>query len=136
MATLYGSNATFRDNSAPPSKIPTGEVSGRLRLAYDSYSLSAALGASDLIKLQMIPAGARVVEVVVATDDLGTTGTGKLGWAASSDAADVFTMSATQANVPGQFKQFSSPVQVQLQMTAATTATTGSIKVAVWYVVD
>lgn len=157
MATRYGTNATYRDVNVPAVKIPPGEVAGRMRIAYDEYNLATlgvVLGATDTILMQKIPAGARVLDVVLACDDLGTTGTCNVGWAASSDAveaastngfltsvdlntaADVFTMQTKEANVSGQFKKFSSEVQLQVNMATATTATTGKIKIAVYYVLD
>lgn len=157
MATLYGSNATLRDVNRPASLIHQGDVNGKIRVAYDEYDLATlgvVLGASDVILMQEIPAGARVLDVIFATDDLGTTGTCNVGWAASADAveaanasgfltsvdlntaADVFSMQQKEANVAGQFKRFSSKVQVKVSMSAASTATSGKIKVAVYFTVE
>lgn len=147
MATVYGANATKRDNTVPSQKIPAGEVRGIKRIAYDSYAAAGALTSGDIIKLMKIPAGARVLHAEVVADDLGTTGTAKLGWAAGSSGAEAADDDGLVASIDlnaaaartamaleaGKFKEFSEEVQVQLVLTANTTAA-GNIKVLIEFV--
>ena len=155
MSNLYGVNATYVRNS-PPSKVPAGEVNGRLRVAYDQYTLLADTATTDTIYLQKIPAGARVHQVVVVADDLDASGgTLDCGWAASAggvhvadpngflNAVDITTSGGTSTlmtgNLPngaGQFKQFTEEVQVTVVPSADWDATSGTIKVAVYYTMD
>jgi hypothetical protein len=149
MATVYGVNATKRDVNVPADKIAAGEVNGKVMVAYDEYTASGALSNGDVIKLMKIPKGARLLDAVVQADDLGTTGTGKLGWEAGASAAEAadddgiiasldFNTAAARTRMTtaaGVMKKFTEEVQVSLTLTAATTAA-GSIKVYLMYVVD
>jgi hypothetical protein len=155
MTAYYGANNTSAFQSEPSQKIPVGEQAGRLRVAYDSIDLSgqAALTTSDTVDFMKLPAGARVIEVILASDDVGTTGDANLGWTASDDgveaadadgfltavdlnAAAVVHKMSDEANVPGQFKQFASEVTVQMVPSENFTATSGSVEVTVLYVLD
>ncbi len=151
MATLYGVNATKRDVNVPADKIGKGEVAGRLRVAYDEYVAAGAITSGDIIKMMKLPPKARVLDVIFSSSDLGTTGTAVVGWAANGvDNADTdgflttidlnaaainASMAATAVPPAGQFKQFSVETQVQVELTASTTAA-GTIKLAVLFVVD
>lgn len=161
MATYYGSNATKREVNVPSQKAGNGEVGGVVRCAYDSYALTGDLTTSDTIRMGFIPKGARVLDVHVAFDDLDASGgTMDVGWLASAEldadgaavvladadgfindadvatAADVIKMSDNLANGAGQFKSFDADVQISISFGADTDATTGNIKVAVYYIVD
>jgi hypothetical protein len=153
MADYYGINHTLAYRNEPSEKIDPGEQFGRVRVAFDSIDLSsqAAITTSDTVSLMKIPAGARVLEVVLASADVGTTGDANLGWAASADAveaadadgflvavdinaaADVHKMT-DQANVPGQFKKFASEVTETMTPSENFTATSGLLEVAVYYI--
>jgi hypothetical protein len=152
MATLYGENATLRDNSQPSQKIRSQEQHGRMRIAHDQISLSAALALNDEVIMMKLPAGAKIYEAELSTDDLGTTGVLDIGWEASSGggeaadqdglfaAVDVATAAVARQkmanSVAGFQKRFSEEVRVKVVATTATTATSGDIKLSVWYVVD
>ncbi len=157
MATYYGVNATKRDNQAIPQLIGPGEVKGRLLCAYDEFTLTADLvGGTDIIKMMKLPSGARVHDVVLYSDDLDASGgTLDVGWAANTvDLADAdgflatvdvataaagFIMSDDQPTRPGLFKQFSplgGETQIQIAPNGDTDATSGTIKLAVYYAID
>src|SRR4051812_46016358 len=152
MATVYGTNATKRDVNVPADKIGKGEVNGKILFAYDEYVAAGVIANSTVIRLMKLPAGARLIDAMVSADDLGTTGTGTLGWEANTvDAASsagiiaALDFNAAAANtgmlktaVPttGCFKKFSEvggETQISITMTAATTAA-GTIRCGVWYV--
>ncbi len=154
MGTVYGANATKRDNQTIPQLIPQGEGKGNVYCAYDSYTLTAALAQNDVIKLMKLPAGALVHNVHVYFDSLDASGgTLDIGWEANSvDAVDqdgfFDALAVTSAGAqdmmgdkptrPGVFKQFSE-VGGETQVYATVThsggldATTGSLKVLVLY---
>ena len=155
MATKYGVNATKRDNQAIPQLIGPGEVRGGIDVSYDEYTLTADLASGDVIKMGKLPAGARVHNVVLEFDDLdGSGGTVDVGWEANSvDSADadgflanvdvtsagLVDMIDDQPTVDGLFKQFSplgGETQISITMDGDTDATTGTIKLAVYYVID
>lgn len=158
MSTLYGSNYKKAFVDFPPQKMGVGEHNGRVKVSYDEFDIAVegsgvTPALNDVLKLSKIPAGARVIEACVAHDDLGATGTAKIGWEASesgdiaadddgflpsidlNSAANVVLMSS-EANVAGQFKKFNEEVQVSLTFTAACTAVTGKIKCAIYYILD
>lgn len=154
MATKYGVNATLRANSTIPGLEGQGEKNSPLKVAYDEYTLTAALSQNDVIKMMKLPAGARVHDVQAFFDALdAAAGTVDIGWEANSvDAADADgfmanvdvtsagaqSMIGDQPTRPGVFKQFS-PIggETQISITAdhagGLDATTGTIKLAVWY---
>lgn len=153
MADLYGVNATKLRN-VPEEKIPTGEQSGKLRVAYDKYSLAAAIS-TDTINLMLIPKGARIIDVVVKFADLSSgSGTLDVGWAASSDAvesadddgffnelavgsAGCKSIVDTNASIVGHLKKFDA--ECRLIITNGGTscdATSGDIEVTVLYTME
>jgi hypothetical protein len=158
MATKYGVNATIALNQATgiPALINQGELHSKLRVMYDSYTLTADLASGDVIKLgSPLPAGARVIGIQMWFDDLDAAGgTVNLGWAASASgepgtaevadddgfiaAADVTSAGIVigLVGVAGLFKKFTAPVQVQAATAGDTDATSGSIKVAITYILD
>jgi hypothetical protein len=156
MAEKFGLNATKRDVDRPENKIYTGEVYGKLRIAFDEYSLpdsgngvdATELAANDLVKLCEIPKGARLHDVIFSHDALGG-GTISLGWEDSEEldslgsvveAADAVgilpnTTAITAAGVvrmsdavaSGINKKFNAKVRLSLKVeTGPTSAAIGS----------
>jgi len=152
MASFYGDNATKRDVSEPSTKIDSQDQHGRLRVAYDSFDLAAVIGTSDILYMQKLPAGAKVYEVEVNSDDLGTTGVLDIGWGASAEGGeaadadgfyaslDVKTAAVARqkyANtVAGFQKKFTEEVTIQISASEATSASSGNINLAIFYSVD
>lgn len=157
MATWLGTNAT--KVAASPAKLAEeGEQTGRLRVLYDEFALTADMGVNDIIKIGApLPANARVMNALLDSPDLDSSSAGALtlGWAASADgveSADAAGFLTTQdvhtagiagqmssllcSNVAGKFKRFAASVQVQVKVTGETDATSGTIRVAIFYVVD
>lgn len=155
MATKYGVNATNR-LASPAVLVPQGEQNSGLKVAFDSYTLTAALAQNDVIKFMKLPPGARVHDVVVnfsASLD-AAAGTVDVGWESNGiDAADTdgfmdavdataaatVIMSDDEGTRPGMFKQFGN---AETQVLATVThsggldATSGTMSVAVYYTVD
>ena len=158
MATFYGSNATKRDNQTIPQLIPQGEAKGRKYIAFDSFTNAAAKSQNDVIKLMKLPAGARVINVIVnisaSLDASG--GTVDIGWEANSvdaldedgflanvdvTAAATFDMLDDQGTRPGVFKKFSevggeTQVSAIIDHSGGWDGTSGTLSVAVEYVID
>lgn len=154
MATKYGVNAT-KLAAKPLQLCEKGQMGGRVRSLYDTYELVADLSSADEIVLGgKIPAGARVVDVRLMFDDLdGSGGTLDVGWKVSDaggeavDAdgflADVDVTSAgsvsmfeDQSSRPGFQKTFSEEVQPYITVDGDTDATSGTIHLEIFYVVD
>lgn len=158
MATKYAANYEAAYVTKPPSKYPNGDVGGRVRSLYAEYDLgddAAVLSSGDKVYMFKIPKGARVIGGFLSSDDLGNTITVEVGWEASADgvesadtdgffngldlnsAADTFGMylEAPSANL-GLGKRFNAEVDVIITAEATGTATDGTIKLNILYVVD
>lgn len=158
MATKYGVNATKILNSTIPSLAEEGEIRGRIQVHYDEYTLTADLAANDVINMGgLLPANARILDVVLDSADLDAQSAGALisGWAVSADGVeiaddngflttvDVHTSGKAQSmsallcsNVPGKFKKFAAAVQPQITISGETDATSGTIRQAIYFIVD
>lgn len=155
MTAYYGVNATQRDQTVPAGKVLVGEERGRVRVALDEWAVPAAVIAiNSTVDLFEIPKNARVLNAFCAAPDQGTTGTGKLGWLVSDDAAEAadddgliaaidFKANAavTQGAVLGSRaagvgKKFTAKVRAQLLITEAFDAGTGTITCWALYVLD
>jgi len=54
MATFNGVNSTKRDVTVPSVKINVNENHGRIRRAYDSYTLLAEASVADIIQMMKL----------------------------------------------------------------------------------
>lgn len=149
MATVYSVAAT-KAQLSPPSRFEASEYKAGSYIAYDSYTAPGAIGAADVIKFMKLPPFARIIEVTLSHDDLGATGSCKVGYEANgvdvadddafltavnlNAAANTVQMS-DEANVPGFGKQLGAETQVSATMTAVTTVA-GTLKLAVHFVID
>jgi hypothetical protein len=152
MATLNGNQYKQAYVDVPSSKIKPGDVSGDVKIMFFDFDITAAPTNGDILKLGKIPAGVRVVDLVLSFPDLGTAGNLNVGWAASANGVeaadadgflatvDVNTAAATvgiieQANMPGLLKEFAAECDLQIDIATAWTATSGKIKGYLAYVI-
>lgn len=154
MATKYGVEATKRQNQTIPQLATQGTDGGKMKMAYDTYELSADLAAGDVIKMCRIPKGAKIIDVRMFFDDLDASGgTLDVGWAAGAagveaidadgfgaavdvTSAGVYSMFTSQSTRPGFDKTFAEEVQATVTTNGDTDATSGTITLQVFYVVD
>ncbi len=152
MASKYGLNATKRDSNVPAEKIDVNEQHGRMRVAHDEYTLTAVLGTADSLYMMELPAGAKLYDAEISSDDLGTTGILDVGWEASADGGEVADPNGIYAaldvkaaaiarqkmanSVGGFLKEFSEKVKIVIVPSEASSLSAGTIKLTVWYVVD
>jgi hypothetical protein len=74
MATVYGTNYTAAYVTTPSQGVAASDSNGRMCLAYDSYTTNASETAGSTITMcTNIPAGARVVELIIDHGALGTS---------------------------------------------------------------
>ena len=163
MATLsgnyYGTEYTNSHIAEPQVKNDVSLQHGRLRYLSGTYTIPAAdiAGTSAIMKLFKIPKGARVIEALLSSDDLGTTGDLNVGWAVSEEtdendvvleaadedgffvATDVnaaaIARTAMASTVAGYRKKFAATVDLQVQPSEITTGA-GDIFVEIYYVLD
>lgn len=153
MASKYGLAYTDKFQTVPSVAIAANKYGGRVHVCYDSYALSADLAASDKIYMGKLPKGARVIDVILAFADLdasgGTLDVGyeynDVGDSALVDDPDAFlavvdvTSAGTvgmieQANMVGFGYETLGNADIVVSTNGDTDATTGTIKLAVYYV--
>lgn len=143
MATLNADNYA-KIIAVPAEQIPTGDVSGKVRCAYDEITLSAELAVNDLINVcAPIPAYARIVDAVVIAPSLGATGILDLGIASDQnyfvDQADAGgqAVKKSMASEAGLMVQSANILQPQLKCTEVSAAGTGKkIQVMIKYILE
>ena len=105
MATLFADNYKKAYVNKPTEKIPTGEVSGEIKFAYDEITLSpvgqtgtTTIALNDVIKTSLrVTKGAKIIDAgIFIPASLGATGIFSLGRAASNlNPADPDSLVAT-----------------------------------------
>lgn len=159
MAALYGVNATKFSQTNPAAFIQPGDQGGKVKCIYDTYELTADLAVNDTIDMGApIPKGARVVDVHMVWDAL-TAGNLDVGYAASAEVdaagtaleaavADAFidgeavtnagstSMQTDHSAEAGMYKEFAAAVQAQVKVETDTEATSGTIHLAIYYILD
>lgn len=151
MATLYSNQYQDAFVDVPSDFIRSGDVSGEVKIMYMDFTVPAvAPTANDVFKLGKIPKGARILDAVLSFPDLGTTGVLELGYAADAAAVETAddnaflasvdvnaaadTVSMTdQVNMVGLGKLFSAECDLELKVTTAWTATSGTVKCLLYY---
>lgn len=161
MANKYTAEYDAAYITTPYSKFPVGDAGGRVRSLYGEFDLAAAVDSGDVIFFGKLPKGARVIGGYIFSDDLGNTITVEVGWNASAavdssgtaiEAADTDGfMNAVDLNAaaictnmigqtatgrPGIGKKFTAEVDVVVVAEATGTATSGTIRLCILYVVD
>lgn len=138
MASVKGTYNT--DYTSDPRVLPGAKLwGGRLRIAYDTYEASA-LGSGSTISTVVVPKGARIYDIHVLADDLGTsTATIEVG-----DSGDTDRYIAAYAVGSATFKSllkdgkidnvgYEQTADTTILITTATAAITGTIKIIVFY---
>jgi len=152
--TEYGVNALKILSNNPAEKANVGEVGGRLRVIYDSFTSTGVITIGSVVNMGgKIPAGARVLDVKIVSTELGTAGDLDVGWAVSADgvesasadgffadidvnaAAVSYSMFEDSSASAGMGKKFASAVQPVVSFPEASTAA-GTVTMIIEYVVD
>lgn len=129
----------------PQEQLPVGEVSGKVRVAYDSYTFAAnVLAIGDIVNVcAPLPKGARIIDALVLCPSLGTTGIMDLGYAddpnylvSGADAGGALA-AKHMSNEAGLLAKLDAAIQPQLIFTEASDAASGvEVKVAIKYVLE
>lgn len=151
MATLYGVQKTIA--LANSGLVEQGYAGGRVRVISDKYVLTGDMAADDVIELgSKLPKGAKVIDARIIHTALGA-GTLHVGWKASDDAAEALdadaimtsvavtgagSVSAAATHYTNAFVNQVLAGEVQPIVTVATdtSATSGTIQLDIFYVVD
>jgi hypothetical protein len=145
MATVNGVNYT-KVNSEPSSKVPEGELAGKVKFWYDEYTFLAEYANNDVIQLGgVIPEGARIVSAKVYCPDVGGTATVEFGTSSDTDYFIAAIDNSGQAVLAAEAAASaflaagnqSADVQPQIKCNGASASATGkTIKAWITYVMD
>lgn len=157
LGTVNGVNYNNALVAKPPVMVHQGEYGGNEKIMMDTYTLTGDAADGDIVKLGLLPPGAKVLSARIFGADLGGSGTLKLGNGAGSDAADTAVDNSfiTAADSSGQAwdvgdgataamrgaaiatQRFNSAVDLLLKFVGATSGATGvKITSVVKYIVD
>lgn len=153
MGTVYGANRTKANSPTGANLVDAGEMKGKLRVMYDSYECSSTAAGTVIEVGDELPKGARIVDVILHTDDLGNNTTLAVGDYEDADryidATDHGAGAELQTemgigNIDGFMyevdetytgKTVGSGTDKQITITTAAGEATGTIKVVIIYVV-
>lgn len=154
MATVYGVNSTKALTPTSENIIDMGDLGGRVRCMFDTYEAAADAAGTVIEMGQKLPVNARVLDVILHTDDLGNSVTLAVGDYEDADryidATDHGAGAELQTemgigNIAGfgyKIDETYTGVTVgagsdrQITITTAVAAATGTIKLLVLYVLD
>ena len=140
MASVKGVNFT-NITADPVVNAISGEWSGKLRVQYDTYEASSLASGSD-ISVARLPQGAKVWDVIIHHDALGTSVTLSVGDSSSATRYIGATAAATAGKLlmseDGSIDGFGyeQTAETDVLITTGGAAATGTIKVAVIYTVE
>ena len=132
------------------AKVAAGiqpETRGGINEISAEYEITAALVINDVVQMVKIPAGARIHDVTLATDDLESSGTASVVAVGDGDNDDRFITGSTIARaggierinaVDGVLYEYSAEDTIDFKCTTAPTtgATSGTIRLVVRYTMD
>ena len=140
MASVKGVNFT-NITADPIVNADSGEWSGKLRVQYDTFEASSLASGSD-ISVARLPKGAKVYDIVVHFDALGSSSTVKVGDSGDDDRyiAATSTASAGQMSMSQEGAidgvGYEQTAETDILLTTGSAAITGTIKCAVFYTVE
>jgi len=140
MASVKGVNFT-NITATPVVKTDSGEAYGKLRVTYDSYEASTLASGSD-ISVARLPKGAKVYEVIVHHDGLGSGVTLSVGDSGSATRYIGATAAATAGKLvmseDGAIDGFAyeQTAETDVLITTGGAVASGTIKVAIIYAVE
>lgn len=149
MTTYYGVNKTKTLTPIGGNILSPGLLGGRVRCMVDTYEAAAEAAGSIIQMGQALPVGAKVLQVMLAFDALGsaTIAVGDLDvvdrYLTATSVASAGVVSTTEDdNVDGIAYEVlgtgatQSLDDTQIMLTTASASITGTIKLIVFYVVD
>lgn len=147
MATFYGANNTEYYQTVPAQKIAPGKQDARIFVSSDTYALAAAFTTADTVEMMVLPKGAIILDIVFESPNMSTTGIFTVGTAADTDGYLVGLDAGGQAvrgNIITHGTGALAPFQAELAADTTvvvgcsenTTATSGTIKLSVFYTLE
>tara|TARA_Y100000592_G_scaffold90106_1_gene148291 strand:- start:299 stop:721 length:423 start_codon:yes stop_codon:yes gene_type:complete len=140
MASVKGVNFT-NITATPQVNADSSEWTGKLRVQFDSFEASSLASGSD-ISVARLPKGAKVWDVVIMHDGLGTGVTLAVGDSADADRY-VTATAAANAGVISMHNDgaidgfgFEQTAETDILITTGGAAASGTIKMKVVYAVE
>jgi len=140
MASVKGVNITNID-ATPVVKVSSDEAGGKLRVYFDSYEASSLASGSD-ITIARLPKGAKVYDVVIHHDALGSGVTLAVGDSADADRYITATAAATAGKIlmseDGAIDgvAYEQTAETDVLITTGGGTATGTIKCQVWFTIE
>jgi hypothetical protein len=149
MSTLYGNQYQDAFVDVPSNKVKGKDIGGEVKKMYFDFTITAAPTAGDVIKVGVLPKGARIYNAGLQFPDLGTAGILNLGWAAGAEGLEAADADGLLVNVDvntaadavsmqiqmeaggsnaGYMKELAEEVVVQIDVATAWTVSAGTIK--------
>lgn len=141
---VFNANQTVRAQDAPGHGL-----GGNVKGVVGEYTLSAALTLNQVIPMVAVPKGARVIGGQLTVDDLDTGGSPAIVLAVGDgDDDDRYLTSSTigQAGGAASFNRHTGngnyeytdgdTIDVKVTTAPATGATSGAIRLSVWFIID
>jgi len=137
MATVNGVESA-KINGTPQSQADVTKVGGRLRVAYDSYSITSALADGDVVNLGYVPSGARIYKARFKTSvSFGATATLAIAvGGVTLRSAAVLTATTWQDLSSGIHSATTSGRPATVTVADAASPGTATIELEIFYSVD
>lgn len=146
MSEVKGVNRTKMDTATPADRLTPGEFDGRVKVMIDSYEAAALANGSSIDVGGILPTGAKVLEIVLTCDALGSSVTLAVG----DDEDTSRYITATAMNTANKVTRINAidgrsyPVDLtdtsnpdnQVVITVGGAAATGSIKIEIYFTND
>jgi len=145
MATVKGVNRTLKDTPNIANRMAPGLYDGRVKVMYDSYECDALAIASIIEMGPKLPKGAKIVDMILDTDDLTNNTDLIVGdyeddnryiTATDHGAAALITRMNTIGGRMYEIDDSEDDTDRQIIITTATGIATGSIKLVTLYTHD
>ena len=143
MADYYGVNATKSLSPTADYILDPGVLGGKVRCMIDTYEAAGEAADKTIQMGQTLPAGARILGMTLAFDDLSAAGaTISIGDAASSAryaaAIDVATAASYSVAilVDGLGYKITGTSDTEILLLIGVAAITGTVKLIVFYTVE
>ncbi len=140
MASVKGVNFT-NITATPVVKADSSEWHGNIRVQYDSYEASSLASGSD-ISVARLPKGAKVYDIIVHFDALGSSSTVSVGdadsaarYIAATSTASAGQMSMSQEGAIAGVG-YEQTAETDIILTTGGASITGTIKCVVMYSVE
>ena len=137
MATVNGVESA-KLNGTPQQMSDVTNLGGRLRVSYDTYEITSALSAGDVINLGYLPEGARIYKARFKTDtSFGAIATLAIAvGGVTLRSAATLTATTWQELTAGIHSKTTSAGEVTVTLAASASPASANVEMEIFYVID